>query len=151
MEKLLSLNGVFAVLKPAGETSAKTVDRVKSALIRSALPKATATQVPSRNFPRQIKVGHGGTLDPMATGVLVIGPNGGCKELTKYLSGSKSYVAEARFGEHFDTLDCTGKLLQTDAKWMDAVEGGDKVEKCFREICGRSGDAEAASLFSYSC
>ena len=139
MEKLLSLNGVFAVLKPAGETSAKTVDRVKSALIRSALPKGNSHPGAFKKLSRQIKVGHGGTLDPMATGVLVIGLNGGCKELTKYLSGSKSYVAEARFGEHFDTLDCTGKLLQTDAKWMDAVEGGDdKVESVLGKFVGEA-------------
>ena len=138
MEKLLSLNGVFAVLKPAGETSAKTVDRVKSALIRSALPKGNSHPGAFKKLSHQIKVGHGGTLDPMATGVLVIGLNGGCKELTKYLSGSKSYVAEARFGEHFDTLDCTGKLLQTDAKWMDAVEGGDKVESVLGKFVGEA-------------
>lgn len=127
MDKLLGLNGVFAVLKPAGETSAKTVDRVKTTLIRSTLTSKSPSNNPNyfKKLSRQIKVGHGGTLDPMATGVLVIGLNGGCKELSKYLSGSKSYVAEAKFGEHFDTLDCTGKMLQRDEKWMDAVDGFD--------------------------
>lgn len=132
-KKLISLNGVFAVLKPAGETSAKTVDRVKCSLIRSALSKSNNSNQNFKKLSRQIKVGHGGTLDPMATGVLVIGLNGGCKELSNYLSGTKSYIAEARFGEHFDTLDCTGKLLQGDAKWMEKLEGCRDVGEMIRE------------------
>jgi tRNA pseudouridine55 synthase len=43
---------------------------------------------------RKVKVGHGGTLDPLATGVLVIGVGDGCKELTGYLKGGgKEYYA----------------------------------------------------------
>ena len=124
-KKLLSLNGVFAVFKPAGESSAKTIDRVKTCLIRTALGGKTTATDNHQNFKRlsrQLKVGHGGTLDPMATGVLVVGLNSGCKDLAKYLAGAKTYVATARFGEHYDTLDCTGKLLQTDEKWTEVVE-----------------------------
>lgn len=120
-KKLMGLNGVFAVFKPAGETSARTIDRLKNSLIRTALGSNSNNQQMFKRFSRQIKVGHGGTLDPMATGVLVVGLNGGCKELSKYLTGSKSYVAEARFGEHFDTLDRTGKLLQSDEKWEEKL------------------------------
>ena len=137
MDRLTGLNGVFAVLKPTGESSAKTVDRVKTALIRSALSKAAASTHPGalKKLSRQIKVGHGGTLDPMATGILVIGLNGGCKELSRYLSGPKSYMAEARFGEHFDTLDCTGKLLQRDATWRDKC---DRVEAVLGKFVGEA-------------
>lgn len=123
-KKLLSLNGVFAVLKPAGETSAKTIDRVKTSLLRAALGPAANNNQVFKRLSRQVKVGHGGTLDPMATGVLVVGLNGGCRDLSKYLSGNKAYTATARFGEHFDTLDVTGKLLQKDEKWK-AEEGVD--------------------------
>lgn len=119
-KKLLGLNGVFAVFKPAGETSAKTVDRVKNALLKTALP-ATPSFHHQKRLAKQIKVGHGGTLDPMATGILVIGLNSGCKDLPKYLAGPKSYCAEGRFGEHYDTLDRTGKLLQSDEKWEEKV------------------------------
>ncbi|CAN0054385.1 unnamed protein product, partial [Discosporangium mesarthrocarpum] len=38
----------------------------------------------------QIKVGHGGTLDPMATGVLVLGVGKGCQKLTSFLSVSRN-------------------------------------------------------------
>lgn len=118
----MGMNGVFAVFKPAGETSARTIDKLKTTIIRQALGPAASNNQIFKRLSRQIKVGHGGTLDPMATGVLVIGLNAGCKELGKYLTGSKSYVAEARFGEHYDTLDRTGKLLQSDEGWMDAVK-----------------------------
>ena len=63
---------------------------------------------------RKFKVGHGGTLDPLASGVLVIGLGEGCRRLTDFLKGSKSYRATAKFGLHYDTLDITGKLLFTD-------------------------------------
>lgn len=116
-KKLLATNGVFAVFKPAGETSAKTVERVKNGLIRSALGPLAAQKHAFKNLAKKIKVGHGGTLDPMATGVLVIGLNGGCRRLSEFLSGRKAYRAEARFGEHFDTLDCTGKMVVSDDSW----------------------------------
>ena len=128
-KKLTSLNGVFAVFKPAGESSAKTIDRVKTALLRCALNKGNSengVKAPPnhlfKRLSRQIKVGHGGTLDPMATGVLVVGLNAGCKDLSKYLAGPKTYLAQARFGEHYDTLDCTGRLLQRDESWRGKVE-----------------------------
>lgn len=135
-KKLMGLNGVFAVFKPAGETSARTIDRVKNSLIRLALgPSASSNKQLFKRFSRQIKVGHGGTLDPMATGVLVVGLNSGCKELGKYLTGSKSYVAEARFGEHYDTLDRTGKLLQSDEGWEEGVE---RVEEIISKFIGEA-------------
>ncbi len=61
---------------------------------------------------KKLKVGHGGTLDPMASGVLVIGLGTGCKALSTFLSGSKSYTATAKFGKSFDTLDSTGVLVE---------------------------------------
>ena len=135
MEKLIGLNGVFAVFKPAGETSARTIDRLKNTLIRTALGPSASNKHAFKNLSRQIKVGHGGTLDPMATGVLVVGLNSGCKELGKYLTGSKSYLAEGRFGEHFDTLDRTGKMLQMDEEWEVKV---DKVQEIIPKFVGEA-------------
>lgn len=134
-KKLLSLNGVFAVLKPAGETSSATVERLKRVLLRTA----TADNNDRHAFKRlakTVKVGHGGTLDPMATGILVIGLNGGCKRLSTFLSGKKTYVAEGRFGEHFDTLDCTGKCLIKDDGWKEngALE---RVSEVLSRFCGQ--------------
>ena len=60
-----------------------------------------------------IKVGHGGTLDPLATVVLVIGIGRGTKELSSYLSGTKKYRALGRFGIETTTLDLEGNITKT--------------------------------------
>jgi len=57
-----------------------------------------------------IKVGHGGTLDPLADGVLVLGIGNGTKLLQKYLTGPKGYSATAVLGTATTTLDCTGEV-----------------------------------------
>jgi tRNA pseudouridine55 synthase len=75
----------------------------------------------------KLKVGHGGTLDPLAEGVLVIGVGDCTKQLgisksslqssTHFkfntgglLAGPKKYIAQGRFGSATDTLDCTGSV-----------------------------------------
>ncbi len=58
------------------------------------------------------KVGHGGTLDPLATGVLVIGINKYTKVLNLLEDSTKEYIAEVLIGKNTDTLDVTGKVLE---------------------------------------
>ena len=57
------------------------------------------------------KIGHSGTLDPFATGVLVIGINSATR-LFEYLESDKSYIAEIVFGIATDTDDITGKVIE---------------------------------------
>lgn len=59
-----------------------------------------------------IKVGHGGTLDPLAEGVLVIGVGHGTKLMDTYLAGSKAYEAVALLGSETDTYDSTGNVTE---------------------------------------
>lgn len=80
--------------KPRGMTSAKAVERVKRALGAK-------------------KVGHGGTLDPLATGLLIIGINEGTKRLTEYLKLPKTYEAEILLGECRSTGDLEGEIVET--------------------------------------
>jgi tRNA pseudouridine55 synthase len=98
------LNGIFAVYKNKGLSSAKIVERVKYS-IQDELAKLNSSKI-------KIKVGHGGTLDPMAEGVLIIGIGSGTRELTSFLSGSKCYRATAVLGSETDTLDATGKVTE---------------------------------------
>ena len=59
------------------------------------------------------KVGHTGTLDPLATGVLVV-TIGKCTKLTDYLTSTyKEYIADFELGYLTDTLDNTGVILKT--------------------------------------
>ncbi len=83
--------------KPAGWTSSDVVVKLRGALnLRQ----------------RGIKIGHGGTLDPMATGVLPI-CIGSATRFSEYLmSGDKRYDASIRMGESTDTYDADGSVIQ---------------------------------------
>jgi tRNA pseudouridine55 synthase len=56
-------------------------------------------------------MGHGGTLDPMATGVLIIGVGAGTKRLSDFLSCTKTYDTTVLFGKSSDTYDIAGKTV----------------------------------------
>jgi tRNA pseudouridine55 synthase len=87
-------DGVVLVDKPGGVTSHDVVDTVRRAL---------GTR----------KVGHAGTLDPMATGLLVLGV-GRATRLLRYLGDlQKTYEGTARLGEETDTLDAEGTVIRT--------------------------------------
>ncbi|MEZ7898989.1 MAG: tRNA pseudouridine(55) synthase TruB [Flaviflexus sp.] len=87
-------SGILVVNKPAAATSHDVV---------AAVRRLAATR----------KVGHAGTLDPAATGVLVLGIGAGTKLLT-YLSGAdKDYESRFRLGQETDTEDADGQILST--------------------------------------
>jgi tRNA pseudouridine55 synthase len=86
------LSGVLAIDKPAGKSSAKTVAIVKKLLGAD-------------------KVGHTGTLDPFATGVLICCVNQATRLAQFFLRGQKSYRAVLRLGEQTDTQDATGNVV----------------------------------------
>jgi tRNA pseudouridine55 synthase len=88
----VSADGLLVVDKPAGLTSHAVVSRVR---------KAMSTR----------KVGHAGTLDPMATGVLVLGVGRATRLLTMLTGADKSYEATIRLGWSTTTDDAEGDLL----------------------------------------
>lgn len=61
------------------------------------------------------KVGHTGTLDPLATGVLVLGVNEGTKIIDILTSNDKEYIATVKIGLLTDTLDITGNVIKQDS------------------------------------
>jgi len=85
------MDGILIVDKPSGFTSHQVVKKVKRIL------KAT-------------KVGHGGTLDPLATGVLPIFINRATKLAPFLMNGTKRYRATLRLGIETDTQDREGKI-----------------------------------------
>jgi tRNA pseudouridine55 synthase len=87
------LNGFLNIDKPQGWTSHDVVAKV-------------------RNLLGIQKVGHAGTLDPMATGVLPVCVGKGTKVVEYLLEADKEYRATLRLGEETDTLDATGKVLR---------------------------------------
>jgi len=89
----------------------------------------------SRRSKKKIKVGHGGTLDPLAEGVLVLGIGPvGTKSLTKYLSGSKGYVAKGKFGFETNTLDMEGNVTKSES--YDHISH-EEVERSLEKFRGK--------------
>ena len=64
-----------------------------------------------KNVTKHKKVGHGGTLDPFASGVLIIGTENDTKSLTRITSSDKTYEAKIELGKTTDTLDTEGKVI----------------------------------------
>lgn len=62
--------------------------------------------------PIEVKIGHGGTLDPMATGVLILGFGKGTKALNSFLGCTKTYETVVVFGASSDSYDRCGHLLK---------------------------------------
>lgn len=85
---------LLIVDKPSGPSSFTVVKRVRALLGK-----------------RREKVGHGGTLDPFASGVLPICMGEGTKVLPFLLDADKTYEAGVQFGVETDTLDVTGKVV----------------------------------------
>lgn len=86
------MDGLLVINKPANWTSFDVVAKV-------------------RKLTKEKKVGHTGTLDPMATGVLLL-MLGRATKLNDYLSdGTKEYVATMKLGEATDTLDSEGTII----------------------------------------
>ena len=59
----------------------------------------------------QVKMGHGGTLDPLATGLLIVGIGKGTKHLQDFLGCTKTYETVVLFGKATDTYDVAGKIV----------------------------------------
>jgi tRNA pseudouridine55 synthase len=89
-------SGLLLVDKPAGPSSAQVVHRIKQRLGAK-------------------RVGHLGTLDPFASGLLVLGINEGTKIADLFLHAAKSYRGVMVLGVETDSQDATGKCLQVRA------------------------------------
>ena len=107
------MNGFLNVFKPAGMSSAAVVAVI-------------------RRLSGEKRVGHAGTLDPAAAGILPV-MVGKATRLFDYLTDrEKEYVTVAAFGAATDTQDATGKVLETGDQYPDA----DKVRDCLPLLTG---------------
>lgn len=87
----LDLKGILPVNKPQGWTSFDVVNKIKHII-----------------YQKGLKIGHLGTLDPMATGVLLVTVGKATKLFDLMQQKSKTYLATFEFGYETDTLDATG-------------------------------------------
>lgn len=88
------MNGFINLLKPPGMTSSDAVLAVR------------------KKLPRGVKVGHGGTLDPDAAGVLPICLGRATRLFDYMIDKSKTYTAELTLGVETDTQDASGKVVR---------------------------------------
>ena len=109
-----AVSGLLIVDKPQGITSHDVVSR-------------------TRRLAHTRRVGHAGTLDPMATGVLVLGINKATRLLTWIADHSKRYEAQVRFGVETTTEDAEGEV--TSAKGCDGL-GNEEIEAVLSRFRG---------------
>lgn len=108
-------DGILLVDKPAGPTSHDVVDKIR------------------RHF-RFKKVGHGGTLDPAATGLLVIMLGRGTRLSARFMSSDKTYEGVMHLGISTDSQDADGQVVR------EADPSGITREQLERELAACRGD-----------
>lgn len=117
------MNGIFPIEKPVNQTSQQVLSKLNVLLLENSEKMRTQLAKEKEEFVKEfttankgksptgkamrrfnkLKMGQGGTLDPMASGLLIIGLNNGTKSLQKYLTNStKSYTCKAILGQ--DTM-----------------------------------------------
>ncbi len=112
---------IILIDKPKGITSYDVIRKLKYKL---SLQSAEC----------RIRIGHAGTLDPLATGLLIIGIGAGTKKLNEYLKLPKIYITEILLGIRTDTGDLEGKVLERKEilKLSDTC-----VKKVLKEMVGK--------------
>lgn len=101
------MDKTLLVDKPIGWTSFDVVAKIRGAL------KASYIQQGIKPTKRQLKVGHAGTLDPFASGLLIILLGDACKKAGDFLKLDKSYQFTAELGKKSSTGDTEGDIITT--------------------------------------
>ncbi len=93
--------------------------------VNKAVGASSAREVAIIKRLTHVPCGHMGTLDPMADGVLPVAVGNAARLFDYFLKKEKTYVATFRFGEHFDTLDTTGTVLNSGGRIpsVEEIEG----------------------------
>ncbi|KTW29665.1 tRNA pseudouridine(55) synthase [Pneumocystis carinii B80] len=139
----MNKGGIIAINKPSGWICTHILNELEKILRNSylydQLVDISQEQVYKRHRKsrdlkfKKIKLGHGGTLDPLASGILVIGIGKSTKRLKEFLNCTKEYEATALFGYSTDTYDSNGKILKR-MPWSHLTQ--DKVEKALENFRG---------------
>ncbi|MCL2851058.1 MAG: tRNA pseudouridine(55) synthase TruB [Firmicutes bacterium] len=115
------MDGILNVCKPRGVSSFRALSIVKNKLADELGIK-----------PKQLKVGHLGTLDPLAMGVLVLMCGKATKLADKLHSPFKTYQTLLHFSKETDTLDSEGQVIAT----SDVIPTREQIEKIIPEMVG---------------
>lgn len=107
------LNGFLLINKPIGITSFDVIKYLKKIL------------------KQKIKIGHAGTLDSFATGLLIVCLGQATKLVPKFMNLSKEYLVTAKLGELTTTLDYTGTIIATQEKINVSEE---EIKKAIKKL-----------------
>lgn len=111
-------DGIILIDKPADMTSFGVVARVRRVL--------------SKQSGKKVKVGHCGTLDPFATGLLILCVGKECKNAGTYMKHDKVYEATFRLGQKSSTGDPEGELIDV----SDKVPRRDEIVAALQQFTG---------------
>ncbi|KAJ5945785.1 hypothetical protein N7454_002624 [Penicillium verhagenii] len=140
------LEGCFAIHKPEGVTSADVLRKCQEHFnpsktfapwLQNERDRRERENKFQQNRRRQkkieVKIGHGGTLDPLATGILIAGVGKGTKSLSSFLGCTKSYETIVLFGAETDTYDRMGRIVRR-APYEHVTR--EKVEEALKQFRG---------------
>jgi len=117
--------GFLLINKPVGISSYGCIGRIKH-ILRTSVTDQSASVTKVRQ-----KIGHAGTLDPFACGLLIVAIG---REATRLLSQcmvmEKTYIATGKCGELTDTLDCTGTVVAT----SDIIPSQDQLREALNSF-----------------
>lgn len=138
-------DGIILIDKPSGMTSFGVVARVRRQLSEREEEKGAARAAGSASARRdeekpsvvphkrkRVKVGHTGTLDPFATGLMILVVGKECKNAGQYSKLDKVYEATIRLGETSSTGDPEGELIHV----SDRLPSEEEVAKALKQFKG---------------
>lgn len=132
------MDGILLVDKPIGWTSHDVVAKVRSVL-RKQLP---TSHYPLSTRAPKVRVGHAGTLDPLATGLMIILIGAYTKKAAEYSKLDKTYEAVIKLGQTSTTGDSEGKIEPFDSSASGGLAQGkpsqQEVEKVLHGFVGTS-------------
>ncbi|NCC70337.1 tRNA pseudouridine(55) synthase TruB [bacterium] len=116
------------------------INQIHEGLLLIKKPKGITSFDVIRKLRKELdikKMGHSGTLDPMATGLLIIGINEGTKKLKDLIGLDKIYEAEITFGKSTDSYDLDGKILEEiKLNKKDINKINENIDKILNELTG---------------
>ena len=116
------MDEIILIDKPAGMTSFGVVARVRRVL--------------SERDGKRVKVGHTGTLDPFATGLLIVLAGKATKRSNEFLKLDKEYVAEIKLGETSTTGDPEGEIKETFDEKTGKIPSSEEVKRALEKFKG---------------
>lgn len=118
-EPIGAADGILLIDKPAGMTSFGVVARIRRVL--------------SQQAGKKVKVGHTGTLDPFATGLMILVIGKECRNAERYSKSDKTYEATFRLGQTSSTGDSEGEIVDV----SDHRPSREEVEQVFASFTGQ--------------